>query len=82
MNKSNVYENNKRVNHDYKVGDKVIINNNDAYKYETPYKVLFLIEQCWTNGMVTLQCGAIKIRYNIRRINPYKFDTNVEYIKY
>ena len=37
-----------------------------------------MITQCWTNGTVTLQCGAIKIRYNILRINPYTSDTNVE----
>ena len=24
------------------------------------------------------KCGAIKIRYNIRRIKPYKYDENVE----
>ena len=35
--------------------------NRAAYKYETPYKGPFLIMQCWTNGMVTLQCGAKKV---------------------
>ena len=28
--------------------------------------------------MVNLQCGPSKIRYNIRRIKPYKSDTKVE----
>ena len=28
--------------------------------------------------MVTLQCSVIKIRHNIRRIKPYKYDPNVE----
>ena len=28
--------------------------------------------------MVTVQCGAIQIRHDIRRINPYKSDTNTE----
>ena len=37
-----------------------------------------MITQCWTNGTVTLQCGAIEIRHNIRCIKPYTFDTNVE----
>ena len=54
-------------------------NNHAAYKYEMTYKGTFLINQCWTNIMVTLQCGAIKIRYNICHINPYTSDTNVEY---
>ena len=34
---------------------------------------------CFTNDTVNLQCGPTKIRYNIRRINPYKLDTKVEY---
>ena len=37
-----------------------------------------MIKQCFTNGMVNLQCGAIKIKYNIRCIVPYKLDTKVE----
>ena len=52
--------------------------NHNAYKYETPYKCLFFITQCFTNGNVNLQCGAIKIKYNIRRSKPYKLDTKVE----
>ena len=31
--------------------------------------------QCFTNGTVNLQCGAIQIKYNILRIKPYKSDT-------
>ena len=37
-----------------------------------------MITQCWNNGTVVLQYGPTKIRYNICRINPYKYDTNVE----
>ena len=55
-----------------------MLTNNAAYKYETPYAGPFLIKQCWTNGTVILQCGAIKIRHNIRRINPYTSGTSVE----
>ena len=80
INKYNIQKNSKRVEHDYKVRDKVIINNHAAYKYEMPYKVPFAITQCWTNSTFTLQCGAIKIRYNIHHIKPYTADKNVEYI--
>ena len=80
INKDNIRENNKRLNHDYKVGDTVIINNHAAYKYETPYKGPFVVTQCWTNGTVTLRCGSKTIGHNIRRIYPYTSDTNVEYI--
>ena len=55
-----------------------MLTNNAAYKYETPNNGLFVITQCCTNGMVTLQCGPIQLRHNIRRIKPYISDTNVE----
>ena len=78
INKDNIGKNRKRVDHDYKVGYKVILNNHYAYKYETPYKGPFLITQCWTNGTVTLQYGPKKIRHNIGWIEPYTSDKNVE----
>ena len=37
-----------------------------------------MITQCFTNGVVNLKCGVTDIRYNIRRIKPYKSDTKVE----
>ena len=46
--------------------------------FETPYKGLFAIKPCCTNGTVTFQCGLIQIRHNISRINPYKSSTKVE----
>ena len=36
ISKDNIRKNIKRVDHDYKVGDKVILNNNADFKYETP----------------------------------------------
>ena len=38
INKDNIRENNKRVDHDYKIGDKVMLDNHVEYKYEIPYK--------------------------------------------
>ena len=49
-----------------------------AYKYETTYTGPFLITQCFTNVTINLQYGAKDIRYIIRRIKPYKSDTQVE----
>ena len=37
-----------------------------------------MITQFFTNGTVNLNFGPTKIRYNIRRIKPYKSDTKVE----
>ena len=59
INKDNIRKNNKGVDHDYKVRDKVVLDIYAEYKYETPYKGPFMIMQCWTNGIVTLECGAI-----------------------
>ena len=74
----NTRENKHRVDYDYKVGNKLMILNCTAYKFERPYKGPFVITQCFTNGAIMLQCGAIKIKYNIHRIHPYKLDTKVE----
>ena len=71
----------KIVDHDYKVGDKVMLTNNASFKYETQYNGPFLIMQCWNNGTVTLRCGATKIKHNIININPYTCDKNDEDIK-
>ena len=37
INKYNIRKNKKRVDHKYKVGDKIMLNNNAAYIYEKPY---------------------------------------------
>ena len=79
INIDNTCENKHRVDHDYKVGDKVILTNHTAHKYETPYKGPFLITQCFTNVTVLLQCGVKTITYNLYRIKPYKSDTKVEH---
>ena len=58
-----------------------MLNNIADFKYETPCNGPFEMINCWTNGTVTLQYGAIKSKYNIRRIKPYTYDTNFEDIK-
>ena len=74
INKDHICENNKIFYNDYKVGDKVMIDNHDTQKYETPYNVPFATTKCWTNSTVTLQYGVTKIRYNIFHIKPYTPD--------
>ena len=81
INKDSICKNIKKVDHNYKVGDKFIIVINDAYKYVMPYNRPFGIAQFWSDGTATLQCGAINIRHNICHINPYIFDTDIEDIK-
>ena len=48
-----------QVDHDYKIGDEVMLNIHAAYKYETPYKGSFLITRCWTNSTVKVQYSLI-----------------------
>ena len=78
MNKDNICKNSKIVDHDYEVADKVILTNKTGFKYKTLYNGIFEMTRCWTNGMVTLQCSAIKIRFNTSFIKPYTSDTNVK----
>ena len=78
INIENTRENKHIADYEYKVGDKVMLTNHTVYIYETLYKGPFVITQCFTNGTVNLQCDAIKIKYNIRCIKPYKSDTKVE----
>ena len=66
--KNNKYENSKRLPHDYKVGDKVLLERHDARKMERPYDGPYKITQVYTNGTVTIKKGAVYQRHNIRRI--------------
>ena len=68
INRDNAHEKIYRFEYEYKVGDKVMLNNHTAYKHETPYKSPFVIKQCFINGTLMLQYGATEIMYNIRRI--------------
>ena len=61
-NKHNTRENIKRVDHNYKVGDNVMLNGKDEYKYETSYVLPFYIMKFWKNGTVNLTIGAAEIR--------------------
>ena len=55
-----------------------MLTNHTACKYETPYKVPFVIIQCFTNGTVKLQYCATRVKHNISCIKPYKLDTKFE----
>ena len=55
-----------------------MLTKHTPYKYEKIYTGPFVINQCFTNGTVILQCGPTKISYNIHQIKSYKSDTKVE----
>ena len=70
--KNNIIENKKHIPHQYKVGDKVMLENHCANKYEQPYKGPYLVMQINTNGTVHLKIGAVTDTVNIRCIHPFK----------
>ena len=71
MNKDNIQKYILRVYYNYKVGDKVMLNNKYAYKYKNRYNGSFEIMQCWKNGMFTFKIGTTKVMYNTFCIKPY-----------
>ena len=70
--KNNIIENKKHIPHPYKVGDKVMLENHHANKYEQPYKGPYLVMQINTNGTECLKIGAVTDAMNIRCIHPFK----------
>ena len=69
--KNNKNENAKRIPHEYKKGDKVLLTIGTSFKYERPYNGPFEIKHVFTNGTVCLQMGAVTDTVNIRRIHPF-----------
>ena len=72
INKNNNRENEKRIPHVYKRGDKVLLRRGTENKYETPYSGPHTIEEVSNNnGTVRMKVGHVTDTYNIRRIHPY-----------
>ena len=69
---ANKRENSKRIDYDYKVGQKAYIVNTDIHrKLHGPKKGPYLITEVYTNGNVRLQRGVVNERINIRRLEPH-----------
>ena len=71
--RSNKRENNKRVDYDYKVGDKVLIRKDDILcNTESIWKKKpWTITTVHTNGTIRIQCGTKSEISNIRRVTPF-----------
>ena len=69
-------ENSKRIDYDYKVGDKVlIVKDGILRKAESRYgKEPWTITTVHTNGTIRVQCGSKSERINIRRVTPFSED--------
>ena len=77
INKGVPCEKTTRIDHNYRVGDKILIKNRSAYRYENLFRCLYKIIQTWTNGTATLRAGEIRHRINIRNIKTYN-DADIE----
>ena len=77
INESNSRENKKRVKHDYKVGDKVLVEKPGIIrKMSSPRDGPYKITKIYTNGTVRILRGAINEQINIRRLTPYRERSN------
>ena len=69
---NNVRENATRRDHDYNVGDLVLIKMEQTLKYGSDaYEGPGHIEEVRNNGTVRVRLGAVTDTYNIRNITPY-----------
>ena len=73
IHKNNQRENSKRIPHEYKIHDKVLLDKGDIKgkykdKYEGPYRVVQVNNN---NGTVRIRQGAVTETVNIRIIKPY-----------
>ena len=71
--RSNTHENNKWVDYDYKVGDKILIRKDGILrKAESIWKKEpWTITTVHTNGTIRIQCGTKSERINIWRVTPF-----------
>ena len=71
--RGNQQENAKRIDYDYKVGDKVlVINEGILRKAESAYgKEPWTITTVHTNGAIRIQRGTKTERLSIRRVEPF-----------
>ena len=60
-----------RNNHQYKVGDKVLVKPKKNSKHELEFMSPFPITQINDNGTVHFQKGIINYATNIRKIKPF-----------
>jgi hypothetical protein len=73
----NQRKNAKRIDYDYKVGDKVhVIKDGILCKAETNFgKEPWTITTVPTNGTIRIQCRIRTERHSIRRVHPFTEDS-------
>ena len=72
VDKANLDENKKRLDHDYQIDDQVYITKDGTFrKLDCPKQGPFPITEVFSNGTVRIQRGAVNERINIRRLEPH-----------
>ena len=71
---STTVKNAKRIEHEYRVGEKVLLEKPGLVSKLSaprmgPYRIT---NTTYTNGTVRIQRGVVNERVNIRRLTPYK----------
>ena len=61
----------RRNNHQYKIGDKILVKRNKNSKHKLEFMGPFPITQINYNSTVRLQKGIINDATNISRIKPF-----------
>ena len=71
INENNTRENAKHLKYTYKIHDKVLLERDDAPRYESPYLGPFEVTDVFTNGTVTIKKRATYEWVNVRRLIPF-----------
>jgi hypothetical protein len=71
--KNNQRENASRKDHEYKVGDKILLTKpgHIRRKLENPREGPYDVTAVYSNGTIRIQRGVISERVNLRRVTPY-----------
>ncbi len=73
VDKSNESENKCRIDFDYLVGQKVLleVDGGKLCKGQVKYLAPYIIRSVHTSGTIRIQRGSISERVNSRRVTPY-----------
>ena len=77
--KNNKRENAGRIEHNYKVGDKVLLKRGNENKYEAPYTGPYDVLKVNENGTVRLMVKSVEDSYNYRRLEPFHSETDPDH---
>ena len=73
INRGNIQENKSRLDHVYKIGDKVLLKNAWKTKFnQDSYLGPYTITAVRDNGTVRARHGIVTDTYNLRNITPYR----------